>query len=109
MKDLEASGLLPFVPSGGDYEASRRLFAALGFEELWESSGYAGFRNGGAQFILQKYDVKTFAENFMVRMNVPDLDTWWKAVSQLELERAYPGFRHQAADRLPLGPGSSLH
>ena len=103
MKDLEASGLLPFVPSGGDYEASRRLFAALGFEELWEGDGYAGFRNGGAQFILQKYDVKTFAENFMVRMNVPDLDTWWTAVSQLELERAYPGFLIKPPIEFPWG------
>ena len=57
MSDLRAVSLLPFVPSGSDYDASRRLFADLGFQELWENSGYAGFRNGDAQFILQKYDV----------------------------------------------------
>ena len=42
MSELTTLSLLPFVPSGGDYEASRRLFADLGFEEMWESSGYAG-------------------------------------------------------------------
>jgi len=46
--------------SGKDYEASRRLFAELGFEERWESDGYAGFRNGGAEFILQRFDDEHF-------------------------------------------------
>ena len=30
MTELRATSLLPFVPSGGDYEASRRLFADSG-------------------------------------------------------------------------------
>ena len=46
MTDLRPVSLLPFVPSGSDYDASRRLFADLGFQELWKISGYAGFRNG---------------------------------------------------------------
>ena len=103
MADLRASSLQPFVPSGSDYEASRRLFADLGFSELWESSGYAGFRNGDARFILQKYDVRAFAENFMVRLNVPDLDAWWQAASRLELEKKYPGFRIKPPTDFPWG------
>ena len=103
MNVLGASSLLPFVPSGSDYEASRRLFADLGFEELWEHGGVAGFRNGGAQFILQKYDVKAFAENFMVRLNVPDLDAWWQAISQLDVEHKYPGVRIKPPVDFPWG------
>lgn len=103
MNALTASSLLPFVPSGGDYDASRRLFAELGFEELWEQGGYAGFRNGNAQFILQHYDVKVFAENFMVRLNVPDLEAWWHAVSELALERRYAGFRITPPTDFPWG------
>ena len=56
MNGLEALSLLPFVPSGKNYDASRRLFTDLGFEETWERDGYAGFRNGEAQFILQRFD-----------------------------------------------------
>lgn len=93
MSDLRATSLLPFVPSGKDYDGSRRLFAELGFSELWESDGYAGFRNGDAQFILQRFDEESFAENFMLRLDVPDLDAWWEAVSRKELEKSYPGFR----------------
>lgn len=103
MTGLRALSLLPFVPSGSDYEASRRLFADLGFDELWQSEGYAGFRNGDAQFILQKYDVKGFAENLMMRLNVADLDAWWQAVSQLELEKKYSSFRINPPKDFPWG------
>jgi hypothetical protein len=103
MSELGASSLLPFVPSGSDYEASRRLFADLGFEELWEHGGVAGFCNGGAQFILQKYDVKAFAENFMVRLNVKDLDAWWQAISKKQLTAAYPKFRINPPAEFPWG------
>jgi hypothetical protein len=103
MTALHAQSLLPFVPSGSDYEASRRLFADLGFDELWENGGCAGFRNGDAQFILQKYDVKEFAENLMMRLNVADLDAWWQAVSQKSLDKAYPGVRIAPPKDFPWG------
>ena len=107
MSDLRAVSLLPFVPSGSDYDESRRLFADLGFQELWENGGYAGFRNGDAQFILQKYDVKAFAENLMMRLNVPDLDAWWQVVSQLQLDREYPAFRINPPRKSFPGAGKS--
>jgi hypothetical protein len=103
MNELRALALLPFVPSGSDYEASRRLFADLGFEEVWENSGYAGFRNGEAQFILQKFDDEKFASNFMIRVNVANLDYWWTAVSRLQLETKYPGLRVNPPADFPWG------
>ncbi len=103
MKDLQANSLLPFVPSGKDYDASRRLFAALGFEEVWENNGYAGFRNGAAEFILQRFDDEAFAQNFMVRLNVDDLDRWWSAISQKGLDRTYPGVRFSEPTDHPWG------
>ena len=42
MNSLTALSLLPFVPSGKDYDASRRLFKELGFEEVWENDGVGG-------------------------------------------------------------------
>jgi hypothetical protein len=103
MNELKAVSLLPFVPSGGDYEGSRRLFKDLGFEEVWENEGYAGFRNGAAEFILQKFDDRTFAENFMVRLNVENLDSWWAAVSKKGLENIHPGFRIKPPQHFPWG------
>ena len=103
MSELTTLSLLPFVPSGGDYEASRRLFADLGFEEMWENSGYAGFRNGDAQFILQNFDDEMFAGNFMIRINVANLDAWWTAVSRLQLDKKYSGFRINPPADFPWG------
>ncbi len=103
MDPLHATSLLPFVPSGKEYDASRRLFRELGFEELSENHGYARFRNGATQFILQRYDERSFAENFMVRLEVPDLDAWWEAVAKLGLEQRYPGFRIKPPQLFPWG------
>jgi catechol 2,3-dioxygenase-like lactoylglutathione lyase family enzyme len=93
MSALNAVSLAPFIPSGRDYNASRQLFAELGFDEVWESDGYAGFRNGMAQFVLQRFDNAVFAGNLMIRINVPNLDTWWAAVSAKNLPARYPGVR----------------
>jgi hypothetical protein len=56
---------------------------------------------GKAQFILQRYDNRPFAENFMVRLNVADLDAWWQAVSQKQLEKSYPTFRIKPPQDFP--------
>jgi len=100
---LTVVSLQPFVPSGKEYEASRRLFADLGFTEEWESDGYAGFRNGDAAFILQRFDDRTFASNFMVRIVVPDLDAWWSEVASKQLEENYAGFRIKPPTDFPWG------
>ena len=103
MNGLRASALLPFVPSGGDFDTTRRLFADLGFEELWRQGELAGFRNGEAQCILQKYDVRSFAENVMITLRVPDLAVGWQEVSRLRLDERYPGFRINPPANRPWG------
>jgi hypothetical protein len=103
MSELRASSLVPFIPGGKDYAASRRLFAALGFEEHWESGGYAGFKNGAAEFILQDFRDDAFASNLMMKLVVPDLDRWWGAVSRMQLERSHPGLRMKPPTEFPWG------
>lgn len=103
MSNAEPTGLLPFVPSGADFAASRALFAALGFEEQWANGDCVGLRWGAARFILQRYDVRAFAENFMVRLEVPDLDAWWTAVDAKDLATRFPGFRIKPPRDFPWG------
>jgi hypothetical protein len=103
MNDLRASSLIPFIPGGRDYAASRRLFADLGFEELWESGGYAGLRSGDGEFILQDFRDDAFASNLMVKLVVPDLDRWWETVSRMRLDETYPAFRIKAPAEFPWG------
>jgi catechol 2,3-dioxygenase-like lactoylglutathione lyase family enzyme len=99
----QALTLAPFVPSGARYDETRRLFAELGFEELWEHNGYAGFKSGGGRFILQRFDDEEFASNFMLRLDVTDLDAWWQSVSDLRLDKKYEGFRLGAITDNPWG------
>jgi uncharacterized glyoxalase superfamily protein PhnB len=103
MSALRVSSLVPFVPSGKDYEASRRFFAELEFEEEWENDGYAGFRNGAARFILQKFEDEAFARNLMIRIDVDDLEEWWRAVSEKGLEKRYRDFRIAPPKDFPWG------
>ena len=103
MDELRVLSLAPFVPSGKDYAATRRLFVELGFEETWENDGYAGFRNGDARFILQNFHDEVFAQNLMIRIDVPDLEAWWQAVSRKSLDKSYPGFRIAPPKDFPWG------
>ena len=100
---LTVRSLQPFVPSGSRYDESRQFFKELGFEEVWESGGYAGFRNGNAEFILQRFDDAAFASNFMVKIVVDDLDAWWKAVAAKQLEQRYPAARFKPPADYPWG------
>lgn len=103
MNSLKILSLSPFIPSGKDYEMSRRLFIELGFEEIWECEGYAAFRNGEARFVLREYHNEGFAQNLMVRIVVPDLDVWWSAISAKKLGESYPDFSINSPTDYPWG------
>jgi catechol 2,3-dioxygenase-like lactoylglutathione lyase family enzyme len=103
MNGTAPNAIIPFVPAGKDFDRSRALFRALGFEEKWENGGYAGFGSGGAQFILQDFDHPAFAGNMMIRLDVPDLDAWWAETQSKALPEAFPGFRLRPPTEFPWG------
>jgi len=77
----------PFVPAR-DFDRSKRFYETLGFEKLVDGE-VAIFRVGSSAFILQRYDQKEFAENFMMQLMVDDLDAWWMHISALDLARQF--------------------
>jgi hypothetical protein len=79
--------LEPFIPSGSDFEGSKELFLALGFQINWQTEGYIGFQRDACKFILQKYEDRAFAENLMMRVVVSDLDEFRKEIVNKELEK----------------------
>jgi hypothetical protein len=79
--------LEPFVPSGSDFEGSKQLFQELGFIISWDAGDYVGFERDGCKFILQKYDHKEFAENFMLSVRVDDITE----LRRLAIEKNLPG------------------
>ena len=81
--------LEPFVPSGGDFEASKKLFQELGFKINWDAGDYVGFQNEECRFILQNFNNKEFAENFMLSVAIDNADEFWKEVENKQLVNKY--------------------
>lgn len=67
--------LVVYTPAK-DFELSKRFYAALGFELTEGWGGTMDCRLGGAVFRLQDYYVKDWAENFMMKFDVDDIDGW---------------------------------
>jgi predicted enzyme related to lactoylglutathione lyase len=59
-----------------DFEQSKRFYVALGFTMSPGWGGTADFELNGNRFRLQNYYVKDWAHNFMVVINVDDVDAW---------------------------------
>jgi hypothetical protein len=57
----------------------------------------------GAKFILQNFNDEHFAQNLMIKLEVPDLDAWWALVEPKRLAEKFPGFRINPPTTVPLG------
>jgi len=79
----------PFVPSGGNFEASKQLFLELGFNINWDVGDYVGFEREGCKFILQKYNNKEFAQNFMLSVGVDDVEQFSAIVKEKQLTEKF--------------------
>ncbi len=79
----------PFIPSGKDFEGSKKLFLELGFTINWDAGDYIGFQRDQCKFILQRYDDKHFAENLMMRVAVSNLDDFWNEVNAKKLPEKF--------------------
>jgi hypothetical protein len=97
-----ASSIVPFVPSGPDYALARAFFRELGFEELWEDDGYAGFRSGAVGFVLQRL-AEPLEGYCMMQLHVPDLAAWWAAFEARSIAARYPQVRVRAPTDFPWG------
>ncbi len=99
---MKYNSIEPFVPSGKDFQASRQLFLELGFNILWETGEMISFENNVCKFYLQKYDEKSFAENFMLSVRVDDLDEFWEKISKLKLTEKF-GVKLKEPTNFPWG------
>lgn len=74
--------LKTYVPAE-NFELSKQFYRDLGFEltEAW--GGNFDCKLGGAQFRLQNYYVKVWAENFMMQFQVDDAQAWYDHVKPI--------------------------
>ena len=86
---MKILSLQPFVPSGSNFQASKQFFQELGFNITWDAGDYIGFEKDGCSFILQKFENKEFAENFMINVKIDDADAFWKDVNDKKLAEKF--------------------
>jgi len=85
---VDVVAMRPFVPTH-DLETSLRFFADLGFTTSKIDDGLARVELGPWSFLLQKFQAKGFAGNFMMQVMVDDLDAWWTRIAALDLAATY--------------------
>lgn len=94
--------LQPFVPSGSDFNKSKQLFQELGFSIRWDAGDYAAFEKDSCRFILQKFDDRHFAENFMISVGIDNADEFYREVSGKQLVEKF-GIRLAPVANMPYG------
>jgi hypothetical protein len=94
--------LQPFVPSGENFEGSKQFFIELGFNIIWDAGDYASFEKDGCKFILQKYNNKEFAENFMITVSVNNAEEFRNSVIEKNLPEKF-GIRIGQVTQQPYG------
>ncbi len=104
---MQFLSLEPFIPSGNNFEASKKLFGELGFNINWDAGDYVGFEKNGCKFILQKYDNKAFAENLMINIRVDDVQAFRMNVMEKQLPEKY-GIRIGEITNQPYGKEVNL-
>ena len=104
---MKFHSLEPFVPSGSDFQKSKELFLELGFKINWDAGGYIGYERDGCKFILQEFDNKVFAENFMISVKVDNAEEFWKFVVEKKIPERF-GVRITAPKQQPYGKEVNL-
>lgn len=95
--------LRPFVPSGSDYQLALSFFTEIGFKANWQNDGLAELQFGQACFLLQNFHHQEMQNNYMVYVEVPDLDVFWEMLAGKDLEKRFPGVRLKEPTLFPWG------
>ncbi|MEO9870868.1 VOC family protein [Ekhidna sp.] len=72
-----------------DYQLSREFYKDWGFEELQISEKMSFFRMDQFGFYLQNYYAKEWVDNTMLFLEVDDLGSYWKELTQKGLDKKY--------------------
>ncbi len=78
------------------------MFQDLGFRINWDAGDYIGFEKDGCKFILQRYNDKAFAENFMVNVRISNAEAFWEELVEKKLPEKY-GIRIGKPTQQPYG------
>jgi hypothetical protein len=101
--NLAVNNIMTFVPSGQRYDEALRFYVEIGFTVAWKSDSIAVLKKDNFGFFLQNIQNEWAGNNFMMSMDVENLDDWWKNLSELKLEEKYEGINLRAPEDYPWG------
>lgn len=103
MSNLKAIEIMTFVPSGKSFPTALQFYRDLGFEVDWESADLAILRKDSCRFFLQRFENEEMQKNFMMNLDVEDLDAWWAKIESARLMEKYAGVRMKPPQDYPWG------
>jgi len=98
----------PFI-GAKDYNVSRQFYKDFGFEEIVISEDMSYFKKAEFGFYLQNYYAKKWVDNTMLFLEVEDLDTYYKFILNLELDKKYKNVRVSKIEVLDWGSEFFVH
>ena len=101
--DLRAREILTIFPSVVDFDTAIRFYLEIGFKLDWRSDSMAAISKDGCRFLLQNSSNNWIDGNFMMVLEVENLDDWWEHLKSLELTKKYAGVRLRAPEDYPWG------
>jgi hypothetical protein len=101
--NLKTKDILTFIPSGRNYERAIDFYVEVGFQLDWKADGYCAFKNGKCRFLLQNNPNNWGKDNFMMVLEVENLDDWWTHLERLELPKRYEGVKLRGPEIYPWG------
>src|SRR4051812_29172635 len=101
--NLTAKGITAFVPAGKNYQLAIEFFLELGFELQWRSEELSSFSKDNCRFFLQNFAHEEMQKNFMMSLEVENLDDWWQMIEAAKLTEKYPGVKIKAPEVYPWG------
>ncbi len=88
-----------YVPAK-NFELSKRFYTALGFKMSEGWGGTADFELDGHQFRLQDYYVQEWANNFMVKIGVDDVEAWHQRAREIAGRSDFDSVRIKPPERV---------
>jgi hypothetical protein len=101
--NLAVKEIMTFVPSGSKYDACLGFYQDLGFSVDWKSDDLAILRIDRFRFFLQKFENMEMQSNFMMNLEVENVEDWWIKIEELNLSERYEGVRVKAPQVYPWG------
>ena len=101
--NLKAREIMTFIPSVIDYETAIRFYLEIGFAVDFRSDSIAVLNIDGCRFFLQNNSNNWIENNFMMLLEVEDLDDWWTRLDGLNLTERYKGVSLRPPEVYPWG------